>query len=77
MLLSWNPVRAEVAESNNLGFTYGDWAIKPDGAGENFAEGNYITIWRRQENGSWEIILDAGTFDPGKVPKVIESTTSN
>lgn len=58
--LSWEPLYASIAGSGDLGYTYGihKTTVKATGAVE---KGTYVTIWRRQTDGSWKFVLDTGT----------------
>jgi ketosteroid isomerase-like protein len=56
--ISWEPMGGDVAESGDMGFTYGTYLLKTDTEKQ---EGTYITIWRRQQDGSWKYVLDGGT----------------
>lgn len=64
--LRWQPDFADVAKSGDLGYTLGAsqryWTDKEGKALEN--EGRYITIWKRQKDGSWKIAFDTGTNTP-------------
>ncbi len=60
--LTWEPVRADVAASGDLGWTTGTYVSEgtgPDGA-RRHAEGRYVTIWRRQPDGAWKVVMDLG-----------------
>ncbi|MDT4895682.1 MAG: hypothetical protein QOH25_759 [Acidobacteriota bacterium] len=56
-LLAWQPTKADISRSGDLGYTYGTYEFKAsDGkAAEN---GNYLRIWKRQTNGKWKVVLD-------------------
>ena len=56
--LSWEPLHATVAESGDLGYTYGIFKLKRKESGE-LSEGTYVSIWVREEN-SWKWVLDSG-----------------
>ena len=64
--LTWEPVSAEVAASGDLGFSYGTWSFEGPGADGQTgrATGKYLTVWRRQADGSWKVIADIGSPDP-------------
>jgi ketosteroid isomerase-like protein len=64
-LLSWYPVYAEIASSGELGYTTGPWEFRSDFEDAEAASyGHYVSIWRRQANGEWKVILDLGnTYD--------------
>lgn len=59
--LIWNPEFAEVAESGELGYTWGKWSL----AGKDTVYyGNYFTVWKKQKDGSWKVKLDGGNSTP-------------
>lgn len=65
--LVWEPAEAWVAGSSDLGYTVGRWqSVGKDSAGgdSTLAEGNYVTIWRRDGDGEWRVALDIGNSDP-------------
>jgi ketosteroid isomerase-like protein len=61
--LDWRPAYAGVARSGDFGFTTGPFLFR----GSNGIAGHYFTVWRRQADGGWKWIFDAGTDvrDPG------------
>jgi ketosteroid isomerase-like protein len=61
--LDWRPAYAGLALSGDFGFTTGPFQIR----GREGIVGHYFTVWRRQRDGSWKWIFDAGTDvrDPG------------
>lgn len=65
--LEWSPVKAEVAESGELGYTFGNWTYtaKNNKGDTNKTYGNYVTIWKKQRYGSWKFVLDGGNTVPG------------
>lgn len=59
--ISWEPVHAEVAQSGELGYTWGNWKfVKPD----TTYYGNYFTAWKKDVDGKWKVMLDGGTDAP-------------
>jgi ketosteroid isomerase-like protein len=54
--LSWLPLKAIVAESGELGYTYGTYKMTTK---ESVGQGTYITIWRKSGR-NWKFVLDAG-----------------
>ena len=52
--VSWQPAKADVATTGNLGYTYGTCSL-------NSTKANYLRIWRRQPNGSWKYVIDVAT----------------
>jgi ketosteroid isomerase-like protein len=64
--LLWHPVSAVVARSADLGYTIGRWESRARGADGRWSAtgaGNYVTIWRRQRDGSWKVAVDIGNPD--------------
>lgn len=64
--LTWKPVQAEASMAGDLGYTWGRYEYRDRTAdGKPVVEtGTYVTIWRRQADGSWKVVLDGGTPDP-------------
>lgn len=65
--LEWEPFKAEVAASGDLGYTLGKWTFSaPDSAGnETKSHGYYCSIWKKQQDGSWKWVYDGGVQGPG------------
>jgi ketosteroid isomerase-like protein len=61
--LDWRPAYAGIARSGDFGFTTGPFQIR----GRDGIVGHYFTVWRRQPDGEWKWLFDAGTDvrDPG------------
>ena len=55
-VLKWQPMKAFVARSGELAYTYGTYKLTSK---DNVAQGTYITIWRKMD-GEWKFVLDAG-----------------
>jgi ketosteroid isomerase-like protein len=65
--LSWEPTKAEIGASGDLGYTFGNYKVRE---GEEVrAHGVYVTIWKRQSDGSWKYVLDGGAPTPAEAPK--------
>ena len=64
--LTWEPKRAEIFKSGKMGNTSGRWTYKgKNQKGEKITlQGDYLTVWQTQADGSWKVIYDAGTPDP-------------
>ena len=67
--LSWAPVKAEMASSGDMGYTYGYYVLKSkDKAGKLVTRyGKYTSIWKKQQDGSWKVVLDMGNSSPAPV----------
>lgn len=62
--LKWEPIRAEISKFKDLGFTYGYWELKiKDKEGqEKTIKGKYVTIWKKQKDGKFKIVVDIGNI---------------
>src|ERR1043166_3990238 len=64
--LTWKPVYANVAGSRDLGYTVGEYISTgrgPTGAAvQRF--GKYLTVWKRQKDGTWKFLVDGGNTSP-------------
>jgi ketosteroid isomerase-like protein len=64
--LTWRPVFSAVAGSRDLGFTVGEYiatGLGPSGAAvQRF--GKYLTVWKRQRDGTWKFVIDGGSSSP-------------
>jgi ketosteroid isomerase-like protein len=62
-VLEWWPVAAAIAESGDLGCTVGEAKI----ASLNHYS-KYLTIWKRQPDGTWKFVADGGNVRPAPAP---------
>lgn len=56
--ISWEPQGGDIAEAGDMGYTFGLYQLKTETEEQS---GTYITIWRKQKDGKWKYVLDAGT----------------
>ena len=64
-LLAWQPVFAFVARAGDVGYTTGPWEFKGDIKDEKpAAYGDFITVWKKQSDGSWKFVVDLGISHP-------------
>ncbi len=64
-LLSWQPIFAAVSRAGDLGYTTGPWQFKQDiKDAKPAAFGNFMTVWRKQADGTWRFALDLGISNP-------------
>jgi ketosteroid isomerase-like protein len=54
-VLTWQPESADASRSGDLGFTYGRYEVKTDGA--LTAKGNYMRFWKKLD-GVWRVVVD-------------------
>jgi len=64
--LTWTPTDAMMGPSGDMGYTWGHYEGRSKDANGNpvLTSGRYITMWRKQPDGAWKVVLDAGANEP-------------
>ena len=64
--LAWTPVRGDMAASGDLGYTYGTYVFKSKNKDGNIVStyGKYMSVWKKQKDGSWKVVVDMGNSSP-------------
>jgi ketosteroid isomerase-like protein len=65
IVLLWEPRVGDIASSGDLGWLTGPAVTKVPGKPER--QGCYFSVWKKQPDGTFKVILDEGTNPPGKV----------
>ena len=63
--LRWEPKHGAIAQSGELGYTYGLYELKLS-TKDSVIYGTYVSIWKKQLNGKWKFVLDSGNEGVGK-----------
>lgn len=68
--LSWVPAGGEMAASGDLGYTFGNssWPGADAKGGKVTRTGKYLTVWKKQADGSWKVAADIGNANPPPKP---------
>ena len=72
-VLKWEPEYMDIALSGDFGISTGPWEVqeyRPNSL--PLATGYFLSVWQKDEEGSWKVILDAGSV----TPKVIGASHS-
>ncbi len=67
MVLQWEPVDGAISNDGTLGYTWGKatrYRTAADGKREELPPSRYVTIWRKQADGSWKFLADGGLHGP-------------
>lgn len=64
-VLTWQPKTGVVAKSGELGYTYGIYTLIPSQK-DTVLYGTYVSIWKKQSDGNWKFVLDAGNEGIGE-----------
>jgi len=64
--LVWTPTDAMMGPSGDMGYTWGHFEGHSKDANGNAVStgGRYMTIWRKEPNGEWKVVMDAGANEP-------------
>lgn len=66
-LLTWKPIFADISRAGDMGYTTGPWEFREDRNkrdAQAVAYGNFMTVWKRQADGTWKVALDNGISNP-------------
>jgi ketosteroid isomerase-like protein len=65
-VLDWGPQDGEVAQSGEMGWTWGNYVFTSKNAQGEEAKsyGKYLNIWEKQEDGQWRVLIDMGNKSP-------------
>ena len=63
--IGWTPDRIDIAQSGELGYSSGRYSMDFTGPGGKpvHDKGKYLTVWKKQADGSWKVLLDAFNSD--------------
>ena len=63
--LTWSALFTDVSEDGTLGYNYGRFESRFPGAdGKEVVRGGFfLTIWKKQPDGSWRYVVDTGAPD--------------
>lgn len=59
--ITWNPTFIDVSSNGTLAYSIGNSVYRPNGKADKAAiYGEYATVWARQPNGQYRVVLDIG-----------------
>ena len=64
--LQWTPTDGVMSPLGDMGYTWGHYEGHSHDADGNskVTTGRYLTIWRKEPDGSWKVLLDASQEEP-------------
>jgi len=64
--ISWAPTKAEALVAADIGYTVGTWERRSKAADGviQTTRGQYLTVWKKQKDGSWQAAYDNGSEAP-------------
>jgi len=68
VVLKWEPEFMDISDSRDFGISTGPWEAqeyRPNTA--PVSTGYFLTVWKKQSDGPWKVILDAGSTTPALI----------
>ena len=66
--LTWYPIFADVSRAGDMGYTTGPWEFKKNKGDEKpSAYGQFLSVWKKQPDGKWQVVLDGGVDNPAPI----------
>ena len=63
--LTWKPVYADISLAGDLGYTTGPYEYRKSKEDKEPASaGHYVSIWRKEIDGAWKVVVDVGVGHP-------------
>jgi ketosteroid isomerase-like protein len=66
--LTWTPEGGRMSPGGDMGFTWGHYEghFKNRDGTPGVTSGRYMTVWKKQADGSWKVELDSSNNEPPK-----------
>ncbi len=71
--LSWVPAYSELSMGGDLGYNTGPYEYREKAGDKEADSGQFATVWQRQADGTWKVLVDLGTAGPAAAPAAIAS----
>ncbi len=64
--LVWEPKAAEVAAGGDFGYSWGTYIVSFRNQNDSLVVhyGKYLSVWRKQKDGGWRVVVDMGNRTP-------------
>ena len=68
--LSFSPDKVVVARAGDFAYETGTYTMSMSDPKKKpvVEQGRYVTVWRKQPDGSWKVVVDAPVSDPAQPP---------
>lgn len=65
VVLKWEPEFMDISDSRDFGISTGPWEAQEYRPNTDpVSTGYFLTVWKKQPDGTWKVILDAGSSTP-------------
>ncbi len=77
--LVWTPTDGEMSAAGDMGYTWGhyDGHSRDRDGNWTVTSGRYMTIWRKEADGSWKVVLDSSNDEPAGAGDCCKITPGN
>lgn len=64
--LTWTPEGGTLSPGGDMGYTWGSYEGRLLGAGSSgtVERGRYVTVWKKEPDGAWKILIDSSNEEP-------------
>ena len=66
--LNWNPIYSDISQAGDLGFNTGPYTLTEDKTQKLIGKGFFFSLWKKQADGTWKVVVDCGIQTPEVVP---------
>lgn len=64
-MLIWQPCFADISRDGRMGYTTGPWEFRKESTTDSAdGYGDYISVWKKQKDNSWKVVVDVGISHP-------------
>ena len=77
-LLSWEPEYADISLAGDLGYTTGPYEFRKDKNSKDAdMYGHYVSVWKKQQDGNWRVVIDCGIVHPKpETPFILDESST-
>lgn len=72
--IQWRPAAAAISGAGDMGYTTGPAEFRKTPADPPHRYGHYTSVWERQPDGRYEVVIDMGVDHPGPVSSIPDWT---
>lgn len=66
--LNWAPIYGDISQAGDLGYTTGPYTVEDHSPAKRpTRHGMYSSVWKKQADGNWKVVLDLGIQLPSAV----------
>jgi ketosteroid isomerase-like protein len=72
--IQWRPAAAAISGAGDMGYTTGPAEFRKTSTDPPHRYGHYTSVWERQPDGRYEVVIDVGIDHPGPVSSIPDWT---